>query len=352
MPMLLVQIWPADVDFVELQDEARRVGVPLVAPQVAAEEFIRLKMRDADSAVGKIRGSAKDLGTLIGRELAAYPEPARIADAVRETMVRYLADAGITVASTPRDLDVATLIDRAVRWIPPFEEDDKGFKDTIIFLTIIAHTREQGLTRAMFVTEDKVFQKQQTQRGFRAAGLQVEVAKQVAEAKESLKAQLREADVKLLEEEQARVKAFLTSRFAEISAFVMANKNTTERFVRGSWFRPEEQLPLGVVPRRVGDVHPREVGDVLPGLAVGKLDLPPGFEPLTFSVVVELDLVVDRFGMEGGMHINSVGEVVFTAPAPLSREAELTVKRHITVEAGILEENGKYVDLKLIRATW
>ena len=158
--------------------------------------------------------------------------------------------------------------------------------------------------------------------------------------------------MKLLEEERNRAKAFLTSRFAQISSFVLANKNITERFIRGSWFRPEEQLPLGVIPRRVGEVRPREVGSVLPGLVLGKMDLPAGFEPVTFSVIVELDLVVERFRAEGETAITSMGEIVFGVPSPLARDEELMVTRHVTVEGGLREENGEYIDLKLVQATW
>lgn len=64
----------------------------------------------------------------------------------------------IKIIPSVKIVDPTKLINRAVYYKPPFEKGDKGFKDTIIWLSVIEDSKnsEEGL-EYLFVTEDKVF---------------------------------------------------------------------------------------------------------------------------------------------------------------------------------------------------
>lgn len=56
-----------------------------------------------------------------------------------------------------------SIINRALEKIPPFSDDnekaksDKGFKDTIIWLSVIEYFKNQGENNVIFISDDKVF---------------------------------------------------------------------------------------------------------------------------------------------------------------------------------------------------
>jgi len=60
---------------------------------------------------------------------------------------------------------------------PPFTEEGKGFKDMVIFLSIIDHLKQTGTTKGAFVTADKVFEIPAVKQLLDDAGVQVDFYK-------------------------------------------------------------------------------------------------------------------------------------------------------------------------------
>jgi hypothetical protein len=64
----------------------------------------------------------------------------------------------IEIIPTPKKLDISKVLDRGmIPFIPPFEGGDKGFKDTLAFLSIIEDAKKHVDFEYILVTGDKVF---------------------------------------------------------------------------------------------------------------------------------------------------------------------------------------------------
>lgn len=147
-PGLRAAYWPAVADAVR-----RRILSPAV-PELAIAEAAR-------HLTESLSRHANDLAK-INRERASYgleswrPPPHDSEEhEVTDRLRASLRSLGLEIVPTPDDIALAGVLERAIRKQPPFSQSGRGFKDTIIWLTIL---RQLGASDSwIVVTGDRDF---------------------------------------------------------------------------------------------------------------------------------------------------------------------------------------------------
>ena len=137
-----------------VEHECREGRFALYLPEVVLSE---LKAHAAIEARTAATRYAQDVRTLrqLG-ELQGAPDPVALTAAYPARLDRRVAEFGATVVPIP-DITHRELLERALFRRKPFgEKKDTGYKDTLIWLTVLQVAREQGAPVA-FVTSDGDF---------------------------------------------------------------------------------------------------------------------------------------------------------------------------------------------------
>jgi hypothetical protein len=127
-----------------------------------------------------------------------------------------------TVPLTPRDL--GEVFGMAIRRSPPFKEEGAGFQDTVIYMSVIDHLREQGGTAA-FISNDAIFKKQR-ERILQLAeegGVQLRLYRTVGELEKEFARELGEEIGNAMKQDRNRVTEILKARLPDIADFIFKN---------------------------------------------------------------------------------------------------------------------------------
>jgi hypothetical protein len=153
-----------------------------------------------------------------------------------------------------------------------------------------------------------------------------------------------------IERKEQTIKSFLVKESDQIFDYVLKNAHVSEPFLRGHG----GIFGIGSV-EAVSAVRPKEISEVSFGHTARKETLAEGVEPITFSVSTEFDLVVRDFGLSWPFNqpkfpLSSPESFPITKlRLPESNVRQTTATREITVEATILETDGNYSNLQLLR---
>lgn len=174
--------------FAALRSLAERWHAKIFAPEVAVREWKQRKLED-------LRNTARQL-TSSWRRLSRFtdlgPLPSGLGDglhdSVSERLDSVLERFGITIVGTPKDLDMAVIMDMAVRKVRPFEEKgEKGFRDTLILFTMVQHMQTENTKNALLVSGDDVFDHADVAGCLHERGLVIVRASDFADAEDRLK---------------------------------------------------------------------------------------------------------------------------------------------------------------------
>jgi len=334
------------------------IGVSLYAPDVVVKELIQYQVEEVTDEMENMKKASQKLGHLLGQEPAKYEELKDFETNLENDKKKYLDSIGMKLVPTPKNIQIEMLIEMAVKKEAPFKKrgEDKafpkeGFRDTIILFTIIEHMKDNQFRNAVLLSADSIFTKDAVTTRLKNDGLNLLVAKDLAEANGIMKKLINNALKSIVEEEKQTIKAFLVEHSNQIFDYVLKNAQVSESFLRefGGW------SVMGSI-EEVLTVRPKEIAEVSLGHTVSNETLPEGIEPITFSVSTEFDLLVREFGLSLLRFFNQP-KFPLSAPEnfPLTKlqysppgVEQRTVTREITVEATILEINGNYSDLQLL----
>ena len=124
--------------FRELLTVASRSAVDILVPQVVVEELIENQVQRLQKSARAAFHAVKTLSEY-DIEAQVVPDELRNQDfkkCVRLAIVRRLDEADIRRLPLPKP-SIEELVDRAVSCQPPFEANDKGFRDELILQSVI-----------------------------------------------------------------------------------------------------------------------------------------------------------------------------------------------------------------------
>lgn len=284
-------LWPVahrrdDPGLQELQRYSEILRIPLVATSLARDELAQKYKEECVRSQTALQSAVDDFTR---RGLAApsvtWPTPlSDVMDALPSTVQENLESYGLTILPN-HEVNQERLLSMAVRKEPPFtEKGEKGFRDTVLLLTILAHARANNWRRIMLVTNDGPII-QACSSLPEAEGLEVQVARDVPTA-------FRMVDEfvdHLIRERGERRKVACRD-------VALQDREGIEEFMRQHGEFPEtmfyDRLPPGEYPTGVLGMSLRELqvealGELPRGTSEGDVRV-------TFKADVEVELKVSR----------------------------------------------------------
>lgn len=367
--LLHLPYWSSNVEFIELRESAKRLKAGFFVPEVVARELAQRRKEDAEQQLNKLKGLSQSLGKLLKREPLDYEQIDRVDATIDSLTTEFLDYIGVQVVPTPTDIPLKALIEMAVRRKAPFqgigekgERGDKGFKDTIILFTLTEHMRNNEFKDGVFLAHDKIFQERNVSKIIYEAGLNIVIHKSLKEATEHIKSKIDSLVERHIQEEKSKIKSFLSARFNEISDYVISNAQISERFLKP--FGLAAALVKGdkldnCTIKKILSIKPKEISNVFTGHMNKDDAREKGVIPITFSVSIKFDLLVEPYLFQIGLFSDLSEKFPLSAPDDFEKimqeprllrpreTEEKTVYRDITIEASIVQENNEYKDLRL-----
>lgn len=141
----------------------------------------------------------------------------------RTTVQRIKEEWGFeTVPLTTRGLE--EIFSMAIQHAPPFKQEGAGFQDTVIYMSVIDHLRQNG-GAAAFLSNDAIFKKyresilQLAEEG----GVRLRLYRTVGELEKEFEQELSEEIGNALEQDRNRVTEILKARLPQIEDFIVKN---------------------------------------------------------------------------------------------------------------------------------
>jgi hypothetical protein len=351
------------VPFLEIQDNAKRIKAAIIAPEIAVQDFICSKIRDAYKELNRCQTAIDSYNKIIGTTSLQLKKPDKIDVCIEENPRNFLTNTDIEIIATPNDIDFDNIIKMAIHHEVPFEEKDKGFKDTLLLLTIQNHSLRKNFKNIMLISGDYIFSDARLKKRLIDEGIQLSVVENIFKAREFLENNIKNFVTESIKIEKEKIKKFLDANFENIATYLIDNTQATKDFVEGTWsgiFGSKQSAVVGTV-KKISAVRPKEITNVYPGIVKHGLDEKPGFKYVTFTVTIEMDIIVERYGLGPFRHDKPkfpLSELSAYENMPEGsyelHEEEETIERGITVEAEILIVNDAFNRLTILNiyANW
>ena len=340
-------------ELVRLSEAAVKYDVGRFVPEVAKREWIFFHQEMARRKHDEMHSAARLLGRYLGREFKVEAvEQQELLKGVKQTQLSRFDAAGLVELPTP-DFNVKALVEMAVRRLKPFAEGDRGFRDTLIALTIGSHAEQYAGHSILVVSKDEVFGLPEVHRRWWSRVKPV-FARTLEQAVGQLEAAMDEAWKRYLDLEEQEIKTFLTSKQDQIFER-LKEVEVSEAFIRdGAPFSLKMSAYVGSL-QAVRQIRPLEITRVSRGHLLGSFKKEDGRVPVTFSVKVAFDVTVNTYSfahlMSGGPRVRFRDAAITSRPSDAPAELlehDMTIEREISIEAWVTQDAaGKYEDLAI-----
>lgn len=240
--------------------------------------------------------------------------------------------------------------------VPPFEQGDKGFKDTLVLETVVRDMKRLGLEVALLLSKDRIFQNGSIMSRLKEEGIVLKAFDKVEEAEKCLYALIENQQTEDTKEHNRAALQFFQSNFDQIAAFILLKLDVTVgdlviRMIGG----PPDDLPWGTTLKEVKKTPPLEVTDAHPWKVSDSVE-ESALDGWLVSVETEFEMRISFYtGSPFSARTVSLAktddyESTLFSSSPQFQETVKTVKRTVTIEATAKLENGAFTELKLLNA--
>ena len=140
-------------DFDRLGSGIDLLGISVVIPDIVKREFLKHVRKQAGEAYRRAKSVASEIEKLSGRDIrSGFGELEEHLDAALDTAEARLARFGVQVVPTP-SVSIETILERDLEARKPFDHEGRGFRDTLIFLTLIGIAKSSD-QRVVFVSKN------------------------------------------------------------------------------------------------------------------------------------------------------------------------------------------------------
>lgn len=129
----------------------------LYIPKIALKELEQLYIKDVLKQINQINKSYNKLKPYAQEQIfIKLPDEDYLIAVYEKNVMDLLEKYNIKVIESP-SLITNDLIEKAIKYSPPFKEDDKGFKDALILESILLYASDKRLNSIILVSGDKIF---------------------------------------------------------------------------------------------------------------------------------------------------------------------------------------------------
>lgn len=208
-------------------------------PEIVIEERVQRRIEEIYEAIEKANGIIKKLMSVNQKYREVRKRNKSFYQKIlRENAKKYIKDINIEIVKAPR-VRSSDLVKRAINKIKPFKDNTAGFKDTLIFLSLIqdAMNIQKSADRYIFCTEDKGFTDEVVKEFKQKTGKEMYLADNLSNVQELLD-QLIPLRLKLKTRNQ-QIKNLISGKLGD----VMVKINEVAKFVD----RPNSYMPMHLI---------------------------------------------------------------------------------------------------------
>ncbi len=346
--------------FSELINYTRFLDIKIYIPKVVFEEWVYIKTQAALKYKQQLHISSNSLGSLLSREPLQYEEVKISYDSVKEISINILSNKNIEIIETPL-IDINQIIDRAIKLIPPFVKQDKGFKDTLILFTLLNHIKNNSFKYIIFISNDDIFQQNSIKDEFPDT-YKINICKNIDDVIKELTENINVKIKGEIEKEKEEIISYLNNNFEQIKTFIQQNAEFSDDFIKGSnvfssIYNPKKEEKIDAPIKKVLNINPLEVSLVV----ITNDDTDNSEKEISFNVDYEFELLIEGFTWLNVLNMMNPPKIPISKPEQffsksdypyLFEDREDRVKkviRMINVKATINYSDRVYNNLKLIK---
>jgi hypothetical protein len=335
---------------------AKKWDFPVFIPEVAYKEWLYKKREEIESSLDRIKRNLENLRTKYSFDKidlnSIYSQ--EIFDQAKITLDENLKNKQIEIIKAG-EIDLNRLIEMAINKIRPFEEKgEKGFRDSIILFTILAHAKSQN-SDCFFIADDGVYSHEDVFKIAEETGVTYLHFNSIEDFKDFTENMEKAITVRVKQKWLGELEEFLKSKKQQINDFIIEkgkfNLYTLNSLIPPSWTLEDvlmsiDKPPSYTVPniKKIKNIELLEIKAPSLPVEFGKELMPIYFmAKLKFHVLVErmapmsLDTKIGIGGIDYSMF--EIGKDVQTS--------EEEIQGEFPVYATIKYEDGRYTELKL-----
>lgn len=336
---------PESLNSGELASLIDRVRYVYVA-DVAAREWITHRIEKAIDSLESAWKVASHLKQYQESTIEISIDPKDLIRRVKSDCVNRLRRSGLRVLRPP-SVTLRSITHRATLKFPPFREKGRGFKDELIFQTMLERVCRYEYSTLILISQDSDFSHNLIKESFADKDVNFQLAKTISAADQLIEKILDKEVKARIARDEAFVKCLAEKKWEEIKKKIESETMSEglPEFIIGSL---DKGNPTSTILERLVKVEPVAIKST----RVGRRHPATGRDLITVSVECRIEaearvtnvlgrLVNSRLTMQGKKPLDA-----FTVP-PLQT---ITFERNLSVECtAIHSEDGTWSDLQIVK---
>jgi len=233
---ILLRLPPGDIgtaEFLHLKGYCEILKIPILIPEVAFLEWISKIQEQIVDNFTKVDGAVEKISKLSKTKphLSLPKKRETILKQVKKHLMSQLNNLDVQIVRTPR-ISLKHLLKMSVNKTRPFEEKkEKGFRDSVILLTVLKHGQKEGKGYHFFITADKGYDHQDVYDQAKSHEVTLKIFDSISSIADHLEKMLDGA-----------VRTYLNTRAQKIKEFLMTQINEIMNYIR-----TKNKIALGTI---------------------------------------------------------------------------------------------------------
>lgn len=362
----------SSAEFIQLKKLCGDLGIKMLIPEVALNEFISAREEGILEQIDKIEKQLTNMAVFVGpKPSISWPGNSKLSpERIKKYFKEKITALGLEVLQTPTPkISLDLLLDMAINKIRPFEEKgEKGFRDTIILFTALEMAKELGKGLHLLIAKDEVFKHPDIYDRARRYNVDLLVLSSISDTITEINKYLKVARRKYYEKEGNILKEFLSQNNREIMTYIREHGEFSPYFLEGNEFT------FGSNIKKIKEISFVKFGKITPGFLPqgtikGKVKVsftmklkfvfveeimpspPTRLLSLKSATPEEITFQYPKSATPVEITYHSMFEpFIIPIEEPIqTKEREREVYRDVPIEASVLRENNNYSNLTIER---
>lgn len=341
-------------DFLELKKFCDDYKISIAIPFIVFSEWFKLLKDKLVSQKSKITESLNWINQQLDLNLSDPQLPKNTEAVLFKKIQKILTEMGIIVIKNTDKYSLEKILGFAVNKIKPFEQNDKGLRDSIILLTIIDHLNSNNHKRAILITNDDVFYSDGIEEHANKNNVKVSFYRTYRDTYEDLQKVLKVKVNEFVKKHSEKIINYLIENSNFIYKYIVKNAKVSEDFLKGNSFLQIEDNKLFGDISKINSIKPLKISSAYPSLLRKRENLPENYEYITFTVETEFNLIYrpflpwnkPTFSLSNPKEFENLKS---TYASYYGNPIETTIKRDISVEAKLERKGNHYNKIIFIR---
>lgn len=245
---ILIRLSPNDIataEFLRLKTYCEILKIPILIPEMAFLEWISKIKEQIIENFTKVDGAVEKIGKLSKTKphLSLPKKRETILRQVKKDLMSQLRNLGVQIIRTQR-MSLKHLLKMSVNKTRPFEErKEKGFRDTVILITVLKHAQKLARGYHLFVTADKGYDHQDVYDQATSYDVRLKIVDSISAAADHIEKLLDAAVREYLEKRAGKIKEFLMRHIDEIMEYIRTKNKIALGTISGEFeFRDVKKI--------------------------------------------------------------------------------------------------------------